>query len=282
MSGFSFGLDEAKIFATLGELLGDYVGRKGRWPKEDRVQVIKDFAPIKTKQHLQQFLGCANWVRAYLPCIYPSLVKLLAHLLRDGAKFPEAGYSGTLGNSTEDLAVKAIKLVCQHYVYLAVLDEAAATDGTCPLELLADSSGIAWGGSAYQMVSDLSHFKVLMTAGKGLTPAQQAWDPRTLELYAQLGIKRAAVACLGQIRAILWTDHANVKRLQDADDIDVKHLRWVSEIIADGSVIQSLSGRSAKLGDGYSRSPWNRDELIAQRTKDLQGVAGQTLSLIHI
>ena len=126
------------------------------------------------------------------------------------------------------------------------------------------------------MVADLSHFKVLMTAGKGLTPAQPAWDPRTLELYAQLGIKRAAVACLGQIRAILWTDHANVKRLQDADDIDVKHLRWVSEIIADGSVIQSLSGRSAKLGDGYSRSPWNRDELIAQRTKDLQGVAGQT------
>ena len=76
------------------------------------------------------------------------------------------------------------------------------------------------GGSAYQMVADLAHFKVLMTAGKGLTPAQQAWDPRTLELYAQLGIKRVAVACLGQIRAILWADHANVKRLQDADDID--------------------------------------------------------------
>ena len=64
VSGFSFGLDKAKIFATLGELLGDYVGRKGRWPKEDRVQVIKDFAPIKSKQHLQQFWGCANWVRA--------------------------------------------------------------------------------------------------------------------------------------------------------------------------------------------------------------------------
>ena len=46
VSGFSFGLDKAKIFATLGELLGDYVGRKGRWPKEDRVQVIKGFAPI--------------------------------------------------------------------------------------------------------------------------------------------------------------------------------------------------------------------------------------------
>ena len=90
------------------------------------------------------------------------------------------------------------------------------------------------------MVADLSHFKVLMTAGKGLTPAQQAWDPRTLETYAQLGIKRAAVAILGQLRAILWTDHANVKRLQSSDDIDVKHLRWISEIIADGSAINKF------------------------------------------
>ena len=151
----------------------------------------------------------------------------------------------------------------------------AAADGTCPLELLADCSGIAWGGSGYQMVADLSHFKVLFTAGQGLTPTQQALDPRTLELYAQLGIKRAAVALLGQIRAVLWTDHANVKRLQTSEDIDVKHLRWVSEIIADGSTINSLSGRSALLGDGYSRNPANRDALLQQRTKDLQGVAGQ-------
>ena len=201
---------------------------------------------------------------------------MLGHLLKGGAKFPEEVYTGKTGKTKEDMAVKAIKLVCQHYVYLSVLNEAAATDGSCPLELLADSSGIAWGGSAYQMVRDLSHFKVRVTAGKGVTPAQQAWDPRTLALCAQLGIERAAVSCLGQIRAFFWADHANVERLQSAEDIDVKHLRWVSEIIADGSVIQSLSGRSAKLGDGYSRSPWNRDELLAQRTKDLQGIAGQT------
>ncbi len=44
--------------------------------------------------------------------------------------------------------------------------------GTSPLEVLADSSGIAWGGSAFQMTSDLTHFKIMLTAGKGLTPAQ--------------------------------------------------------------------------------------------------------------
>ncbi len=55
-----------------------------------------------------------------------------------------------------------------------MLDEAAAAVGSCPLELLADCSGMAWGGSAYKMVTDLSHFKVLVTAAKGLKPVQQA------------------------------------------------------------------------------------------------------------
>jgi hypothetical protein len=59
------------------------------------------------------------------------------------------------------------------------------------------------------------------------------------------------------------------------EDIDVKHLRWVSFIVSDGSQIRSLSGRSAKLGDGYSRNPKDRDELVEQRTKDLSGRMGQ-------
>ena len=116
--------------------------------------------------------------------------------LRPGAEFPKAGLGGS-GNTKADLIIKAFKVCCQHYIHLAVLDEAAAASGACPLELLADRSGIVWGGTAYQMTADLTHFKVLLTAGKGLTPAQQAWDPRTLELYAQLGLKRASVAVLG-------------------------------------------------------------------------------------
>jgi hypothetical protein len=77
------------------------------------------------------------------------------------------------------------------------------------------------------------------------------------------------------MRSICWTDHANVTKQQVLEDIDVKHLRWISEIIADGTVIKSLSGRSANLGDGPSRNPPDRDALMEQRTKDLAGVIGQ-------
>ena len=80
---------------------------------------------------------------------------------------------------------------------------------------------------------------------------------------------------LGSLRSICWTEHANWTKQTVLVDIDVKHLRWVSWILADGSQIRSLSGRSAQLGDGYSRNPPDRDQLIEQRSKDLQGMIGQ-------
>ena len=76
--------------------------------------------------------------------------------------------------------------------------------------------------------------------------------------------------------SMIWSDHANVTKLQtiDLQDIEPKHLRWIAEIIADGSEVRSLAGRSARLGDGTSRKPIDRDELLAQRTADLQGISG--------
>ena len=118
LSGFSFGLDKAKPFAVLGELLGDWVGRKGRWPNDERIKQIRDLASIKTKQQLQQFLGCANWVRAYLPHVYPQLVKMIGHLLKPDAVFPEEGYHSG-GSRKEDLIIKAIKL-CDNYTIISV------------------------------------------------------------------------------------------------------------------------------------------------------------------
>jgi hypothetical protein len=171
--------------------------------------------------------------------------------------------------------VRAIKLMAKFHIEISVMDEAAAIDGSRPLEQVADSSGIAWGSVCMQMAADMSHFKILMMVGKGLTPAQQAWPPLTLEGYAQLEGKRAQRRTLGSMRSICWTDHANWTKQQVAESIDVKHLRWVSEIIEDGSVIRSLSGRSAGIADGPSRNPADRDEIIAQRTRDLEGMTGQ-------
>ena len=142
------------------------------------------------------------------------------------------------------------------------------------------------------MSSDLTRFRVLLMTGKGLTPAQQAWPPLVLEAYVQLMGKRAQKKMLGPMRSIHWTDHANFTKqgVVNSSEIDVKMLRWFSEVTADGSEVRSIAGRSARLGDGTSRNPANRAALIQQRTKDLRGLIGQVrqfsleeyLSLIHI
>eukprot|EP00974_Lingulodinium_polyedra_P021832 2108486-Lingulodinium_polyedra.AAC.1 len=48
--------------------------------------------------------------------------------------------------------------------------------------------------------------------------------------------------------------------------------RWIAEITSDGSEIRSLSGRSARIPDGFSRNVPGRDELLEQRGSELRGL----------
>ena len=172
-----------------------------------------DFPPLREKLHIQQFLGCANWLRGYLPAEYGHAAKVLGQWQKPGAEFPEGGLGA--GATAGCKAFKAIKQMMQRHICLASFDEAAAADGSCPLEQIADASGIAVGGSVLQMTRDLSRVKVLMTHSKSLTPAQQNWPPLIQEAFAQLEVKRATRRTFGSIRTVCWTDHANLTRDRD-------------------------------------------------------------------
>ena len=252
--GFSFGINKAEVAAAEGKLLGHKIGRSGSSPDEERCQAVVDFPPLREKLHIQQFLGCANWLRGYLPAEYGYAAKVLGQWQKTGAEFPEGGLGSSATAGCK--AFKAIKQMMQRHICLASFDEAAAADGSCPLEQIADASGIAVGGSVLQMTRDLSRVKVLMTHSKPLTPAQQNWPPLIQEAFAQLEVKRATRRTFGSIRTVCWTDHANLTRAQTSDiGLDPKLVRWVGEILLDGSEIRSLSGRSATLGDSFSRNP---------------------------
>jgi hypothetical protein len=173
ISGFSFGVEKAQVLVVKGKLLGNWVSRTGCKPDGERVQAVVDFPALKEKVQVQQFLGCTNWLRWFMITEYAQAAKVLGEFQKVGAVFPAEGLG--LGDTPGDKAVRAIKLMCKHHIELAVMDEAAAIDGSRPLEQVADSSGIAWGGVCLQMTADLTMFKILMMVGKGLTPAQQAW-----------------------------------------------------------------------------------------------------------
>ena len=272
--GFSFGINKAEVAVAEGKLLGHKIGRSGSSPDEERCQAVVDFPPLREKLPIQQFLGCANWLRGYLPAEYGHAAKVLGQWQKPGAEFPEGGLGA--GATAGCKAFKAIKQMMQRHICLASFDEAAAADGSCPIEQIADASGIAVGGSVLQMTRDLSRVKVLMTHSKSLTPAQQNWPPLIQEAFAQLEVKRATRRTFGSIRTVCWTDHANLTRAQTSDiGLDPKLVRWVGEILLDGSEIRSLSGRSATLGDSFSRNPKDRDRLLEARTRDLQGMSGR-------
>ena len=272
--GFSFGVSKAEICVEHGKLLGHLIGRHGMLPDPERCQAVVDFPPLKEKVHIQQFLGCGNWLRGYLPSEFGHVAKLLGAYQKPGVEFPEGGVGS--GDSEACKAFKAIKkMICDH-IALATLDEASAADGSCPLEQIADASGIAVRGTVLQMSRDMSRMKILLTHSRSLTPAQQRWPPLIQEAYAQLEVKRATRKVFGTIRTLCWTDHANLTRAQSSDiGVDSKLVRWVSEILSDGPEIRSLSGRSARLGDGFSRNPKDRDALLEARTKDLSALSGQ-------
>ena len=273
LCGFSYGVAKAELCRTGGKLLGHVIGRDGSSPDPERSQAVREFAPLKGKLHVQQFLGSANWLRTYLPSEFGHCAKVLTAYQKPEAVFPPEGLGA--GNTEGCKAVRAIKKMLEQAIGIAVFDEASAIDGSCPLEQVADASGYAVGGTVLQMTRDLSRMKVLLTHSRSLTPPQQAWPPLVQEAYAQLEVKRATRKMFGSVRTLCWTDHANLTRAQHIDiGSDVKLVRWIAEILADGSEIRSLSGRSAKLGDGFSRNPKDRDELLQARTKDLQGLSG--------
>ena len=179
-------------------------------------------------------------MRRYLRSQYATAAKLLGEYMKPKAEFLLEGPGA--GNSEGCKAVKVIKLLCKHAIQLSVLDEASAIDGSRPLEQIADACGIVWGATHVQMTADLAGFKVLAMVGKGFLPSQQAWPAITLEGYAQLAGKRAQKKILGPMRSLCWTDHANMTKQQSIElvDIDSKLLRWVSEIVADGSEISQV------------------------------------------
>ena len=143
--GFSFGVNKALVAAVEGELLGHTISRDGCKPDPERTQAVRDFPPLKEKVHVQQFLGCANWLRIYSPSEFAHAAKVLGEFQKTGAKFPDQGLGPR--DTPGDKAVRAIKEMMTRHIMLNVFDEAAAVSGRCPLEQIADASGIAVGGT---------------------------------------------------------------------------------------------------------------------------------------
>ncbi len=122
---------------SAGQLLRRIVCRDGTSPDEERSQAARDSAPLRTKQQVQQFDGSTNWLRQHMSAECARALEVLGEFLKPGAEFPAAGLG--VGDGTGNKSVKAIKIMASNLIRLSVLDEAAAMDGSRPLEQIAES-----------------------------------------------------------------------------------------------------------------------------------------------
>ena len=165
-------------------------------------------------------------------------------------------------------------LVCESTL-LSIPDERAALGGWRPYEQLADCSGTGLGGAHCQMSPEFNKIVPLAYFSKSLTPAQSLWPPFRQEHYAQLMTRRFMRQHFGSIPAIMYTDHQNLVRLQDAplDRIDPVAYRINAELTQDGSELRNLAGRTIRIADGLSRSTLGK-ELTPERQLEMQKVLG--------
>ena len=60
LCGFSYGVEKADLGVIEGKLLGHWVARTGGRCDPGAAQGVRDFAPLREKLHIQQFLGCTH------------------------------------------------------------------------------------------------------------------------------------------------------------------------------------------------------------------------------
>ena len=90
-AGMTFGIDKACVAVVEGNLLGHNIGRNGAKCNAEKTRAILKFPALKERLHIQQFLGCTNFLRSYLPPEYAHCAKLLGEYVKGATPFPDDG-----------------------------------------------------------------------------------------------------------------------------------------------------------------------------------------------
>jgi hypothetical protein len=274
--GFSLGVSKMILCKSSVKLLGEFVGRRCRSPDPAKCEAIKNWGPITCLKELQEFLGTTNYSRHMMGPKYANAAEGLRRYVKGGdSAFPL---------TPRGLAsVQRLKNLVTTQALLEVPDERAAMSGTRPYKQLADCSGTGMGGAVLQMSPKYQRMTPLAYFSKSLTPSQSIWPPYRQEHFAQLMTRRFMRAIFGSVPALMFTDHQNLVRIQDAplDRVDPVAFRINAELTQDGSELRNLAGRTMRIADGLSRShslggaaaeakSQELLRLLEQRTCDMQ------------
>ena len=231
---------------------------------EHHLEAVRNWCKIEDVPAMRRFLGNFTWVRGHFPREYVLALPALTTQLKKGAEWPMPDAGEKAKQALQQLAIRAMKL-CS-------LDEVAAITRERPLCRLADCSGYGWGCTSYQISADLKKLNVLGQYSGLLTVAQSRWPARKGEMFAQREGTRASRRHLGRIPGDNYTDHSHLIVDMVAPEADPATMRWVADIISDGTRMRNLGGRSATMADGLSRMDTLHAELLRKEVKQLRNM----------
>lgn len=235
--------DKCEFLKSKVTYLGHVIGKDGVRPNPKKLEAVRHFPRPKTPKNIKQFLGLAGYYRRFIPD-FSRIAKSLTTLLKNDTRFE---WTTTQEESFEILKQKLCEEPVLQY-----------PDFTRPFILTTDASGTAIGGILSQ--GEINKDQPVAYASRTLTDNEFKYDTYEKEALA-------IVYCVKHFRPYLYgrkftlvTDHKPLMWFKNAQDANMRILRWRLKLGEYDYEVIYKSGKTNVNADALSRNPVRYEE----------------------
>ena len=239
--------DKCEFLKSEVTYLGHVISRDGVKPDPKKLEAVENFPHPKTPKNIKQFLGLAGYYRRFIPN-FSNLAKPLTNLLKNDTKFK---WTSAQEDSFQTLKQKLCEEPVLQY-----------PDFSKPFILTTDASGIAIGGILSQ--GEINKDRPVAYASRTLTDA----DKKRLKYDTYEKEALAIIYCVKHFRPYLYgrkftlvTDHKPLTWFQNAQDANMRILRWRLKLAEYNYDVVYKAGKTNVNADALSRNPVNLHEI---------------------
>ncbi|CAD7974212.1 unnamed protein product, partial [Amoebophrya sp. A120] len=244
----------------LVEVLGFQVSKQGRKPTPRKVEQLKQWPELESKDDLVSFLAFVNYLREFIPDYQRHRGPLAPYTKKHGKSFTQYQHDNEAQH-----AVKALKNSIAVDVPLRSIDFKAARDWRNtgrPVVILCDASRFGRSYTIAQAERSGGPLRPCVVKGVSFNETEQAWSVLEQELSAVKLFVEDGFRYVEGLESFLMFDHENLGRLDDLvgnQRVQDKVLRWLEAVKykLDSSAIHRvyISGIINVIADAASRHP---------------------------
>jgi len=233
--------------------LGHIISEQGIIMDPDKIQVIKNFQPPKTKKQVQSFLGFINFYRKFIRDLSQN-TEQLSLLTKKDAKWQ--------WGSQQQQAFESIKSKFLEDIMIQF------PDFTKEFYINTDASTTHVGAELYQLNED-GHHQSLGFASRTLNAAERNYNTTELELLAIVfTCKKFRYYLLGHKVKVL-TDHHALTFLNTCQLLNARLVRWATFLQEYQLEITHVPGRDNVGADTLTRYPQSPTDSMSTKDKTI-------------